>query len=109
MAFFKFRRTQPLSIQEAVEKRMKDSSVILLDVRTQEEYQSSHLPNSQNIALDQLSEMNLTNIPKDTKIYVYCQSGVRSQQACGKLTKMGYHDVTNIGGIIYWNGITERG
>ena len=44
---------------------------------------------------------------KDTTLYVYCYSGVRSRQAAGLLQRMGYRNVNNIGGIAAYAGKVE--
>ena len=46
--------------------------------------------------------------PKDTPLFVYCHSGARSSQAVRALTRMGYNNVKNIGGIAAYTGEVER-
>jgi len=81
-----------------------DSSIILLDVRTQEEHNESHIPNSILIPVDEL-EARATSELKDkyAKIIVYCRSGGRSANASNILVNLGYTNVYNLlGGINSW-------
>jgi len=91
-------------------KKIIDSgnSYILLDVRTQQEYDEKHIVGARLIPLDRLRERapkELTD--KDALIMVYCRSGVRSQNASKILIELGYTNVFDIGGIITWNYETE--
>lgn len=76
------------------------SNMIVLDVRTQEEYDDSHVKDSTNI--DILSSDFKTKVEKldKTKTYkVYCRSGNRSGQAERLMKSMGFKDVENIGSL----------
>ena len=71
---------------------------IVIDVRTLEEFESGHIEDSSNIEWQEISSIT-DNINKDQKIYLYCRSGRRSQNATNVLIDLGYKDVTNLGGI----------
>ena len=71
---------------------------IVIDVRTLEEFESGHIEDSSNIEWQEISSIT-DNINKDQKIYLYCRSGRRSQNATDILIDLGYKDVTNLGGI----------
>ena len=71
---------------------------IVIDVRTIEEFESGHIEDSSNIEWQEISSI-ADNINKDQKIYLYCRSGRRSQNATDILVDLGYKDVTNLGGI----------
>ena len=71
---------------------------IVIDVRTLEEFESGHIEDSSNIEWQEIS-LIADNINKDQKIYLYCRSGRRSQNATDILVDLGYKDVTNLGGI----------
>ena len=93
---------EQISPQEAKKRMDNEEDVIILDVRTQEEYDSGHikdavcLPNE-----DILSEPDI--LPdKGQQILVYCRSGNRSKQAAQKLADMGYENVLEFGGILDW-------
>lgn len=88
---------------EEAKKEMDKGNVIILDVRTKEEYENGHIENSILIPLDEI-EAEAGNILKDKeqKILVYCRSGNRSSQASKLLVKMGYINVYDFGGIKDW-------
>ena len=91
-----------ISAKEAKEI-IESEDVIILDVRTQEEYNEGHIENSVLLPVNDISskaEEILTD--KDAKILVYCRSGNRSATASKQLIKMGYTNVYDFGGIISW-------
>ena len=71
---------------------------LIIDVRTQEEFQSGHIENASNIQWQNIAIIQ-EKITKDRKIYLYCRSGNRSQNATDILIELGYRDVLNIGGL----------
>lgn len=83
-----------------------NSGAVLIDVRTSEEYNREHIPNAVNIPIDQI---NTIAYAKDTKIIVYCQSGMRSRQAVLTLVDMGYTNLYDLdGGLLNWGGALEE-
>lgn len=80
---------------------------LLLDVREPHEFRNGHIPGAVNVPIRKLSNYS---IPKNKeKIYVICQSGMRSRQGAKILAQKGYA-VTNIrGGMNAWNGPTKGG
>ncbi|MFT8889224.1 MAG: rhodanese-like domain-containing protein [Ethanoligenens sp.] len=92
-----------ISPKQAKERLDSGDTVLLLDVRTREEYKGGHIPNSISLPLDQLKARSAHIIPdKGAEIIVYCLSGGRAAQACGVLAAMGYTNVYNLGGINTW-------
>ena len=86
-------------------KRIMDSEegYIILDVRTQEEYDDGHIPGAIVISHEEIvekAEKVLTD--KDQLILVYCRSGRRSKIAAEALVKLGYTNILEFGGIIDW-------
>lgn len=77
---------------------------ILLDVRDQEDYADGHIPGSINLQLASISDIDDYAPNLETPIFVYCYGGMRSYQAAAILQGMGYHYVTNIGGIDQYKG-----
>ena len=78
---------------------------ILLDVRTKEEYESGYIPGAINIPLSDINENVVSSLPdKSQIILVYCRSGNRSRQASDKLSRLGYTNIIEIGGINSWKG-----
>ena len=71
---------------------------LIIDVRTQEEFQSGHIENASNIQWQNIAIIQ-EKITKDRKIYLYCRSGNRSQKATDILIELGFRDVLNIGGL----------
>lgn len=81
---------------------------IWLDVRTQEEFDASHIPGCKHIPIEEIEDRLSEVGPKDAHYIVYCKSGGRSQAVCGFLAKQGYKNLTNLcGGITEWSGPTE--
>ena len=70
----------------------------------QEEYADGHIPESRNLPLQTLGRTELLPPARETPLFVYCLSGVRSRQAAGLLRRMGYTDVTDLGGICNYRG-----
>ena len=92
-----------ISPKQAKERLDSGDAVLLLDVRTPEEYKGGHIPNSISLPLDQLkTRIAHTAADKSAEIIVYCLSGGRAAQACGTLAAMGYINVHNLGGINAW-------
>jgi len=88
---------------------MLGGDVILIDVRSEREFNGGHIPGAINIPLGQLqTEIQQIATDKSQDIVVYCQTGNRSNQALGLLNNMGYENVENLGGIIAWQGEIVR-
>ena len=86
-------------------KAIMDSQVgyVILDVRTQEEYDQGHIPGAIVISHEEIAEKAegvLTD--KDQLILVYCRSGRRSKLAAEALAELGYTNIKEFGGIIDW-------
>lgn len=88
----------------AFASRIADQDVVLLDVRTAEEYDEGHIQNAINIDVKQngFIEEAKSTLPADKTIAVYCRSGKRSANAAGMLAKAGYKVVNLEGGIMAW-------
>lgn len=99
-----------ISTDEAVTMMQEESNYIILDVRTEEEYEEKHIPGAicipnETIGADEIPELG----DKDQLIMVYCRSGNRSKQAAEKLAKLGYSNIVEFGGINDWTGETVAG
>lgn len=98
-----------VSMQEAIELMHSESDYIILDVRTQAEYQSGHIPGAICIPNETILHDDIPELPdKDQLILVYCRSGNRSKQASAKLAALGYTGVVEFGGIHAWPGDIVR-
>ena len=96
-------------INEGVRMFHDTKGAVLLDVRTNDEYKSGHIPGSINIPLDRI--MTAPDVLKDKNIpiFSYCLRGPRSQRAVAALRRMGYANVQNIGGITAYRGEITHG
>jgi phage shock protein E len=89
--------------EEAKKRLDSEKGIILLDVRTKEEYDSGHVKDSVLIPVDILEEEAETKLnDKEAPIFVYCKSGNRSTTAAKILVEQGYKNVYNLGGINKW-------
>lgn len=94
-----------MSITAAEAKHIMDTEegYIILDVRTQEEYDESHIPGAILIPNTEIEDRAEENLPdKDQLILVYCRSGRRSKLAAEILVELGYTNIKEFGGIIDW-------
>ncbi len=98
-----------VSGKEAKQIMEKEKNYIILDVRTQEEFDAGHIPGAVLIPdyeIQQRAEKELTD--KNQLILVYCRSGRRSKLASQALADMGYTNVVEFGGINDWEYETQR-
>ena len=80
-----------------------ESGYIIIDARTQEEYDQGHIPGAILIPEYEIADRAAKELPdKDQLILVYCRSGRRSKIAAEELVKLGYINVKEFGGIIDW-------
>ncbi len=89
----------------------KDSSAVILDVRTQDEVERGIIPNSINIDIykGQGFIYQLEELDKSKNYYVYCHAGARSAKACEIMNQLGFETTYNlIGGISEWKGPIEE-
>jgi rhodanese-related sulfurtransferase len=78
-----------------------DGSVVLLDVREDDEWRRGHAPGAQHIPMGQVPS-RLSEIGADTKLFVVCQAGGRSQRVAQYLARNGYAPVNVAGGMLAW-------
>ncbi|ARD48551.1 hypothetical protein SporoP37_10640 [Sporosarcina sp. P37] len=89
-------------------EHLKNPDAVLIDVREEAEYAFSHIPGALSIPLGELEE-RMTYLSKDSKLFIVCRTGNRSDMACRKLAAAGYECVTNvIPGMSEWKGETEN-
>ena len=94
---------QHVSMSEAIDLINRESSYVILDVRTYDEYQQGHIPGAIVVPNETIGTSEIPELPdKQQMILVYCRSGNRSRQAAAKLAKLGYSNVIEFGGIIDW-------
>lgn len=105
--FFLARSTvAALTPEEAQQLATVDSSVVLLDVRTPQEFRSTtgHLQGALLIPVQELEQrMNELAPYKDKTIVAYCRTGNRSGKAAALLQAQGFKVFNMSGGIVQWN------
>lgn len=92
-----------ITAEEAKGIMDREEGYIILDVRTQEEYDQGHIPGAIQISHEEIAEKAedvLTD--KDQLILVYCRSGRRSKIAAEILVDLGYTNIKEFGGILDW-------
>ena len=94
-------------INQGVKEFKQREGAILLDVRTPQEYREGHIPESRNLPLQTIDKVASVVDNQDRPLFVYCYSGARSAQAAALLRRMGYSNVTDIGGIAAYRGELE--
>ena len=99
------RKFVQVSAAEAQKMLAEEEGYILLDVRTPKEYADGHIPNAVNLPNETIGKEPPTILSdKEQRIFVYCRSGRRSQDAAAKLAAMGYTNIVDFGGIMDWRG-----
>ena len=92
-----------ITAEEAKQIMDGEEGYIILDVRTQEEYDQGHIPGTIPIPdteINAKAEEVLTD--KEQLLLVYCRSGRRSKLAAEALVELGYTNIKEFGGIIDW-------
>ena len=89
---------------------IQDSKVVLLDVRTQSEYEAGHIPNAILIDVTQTDFLPKCKqqLPLDKTIALYCRSGNRSKKAAQILSQEKYKVVELNTGFNSWKGEVEK-
>ena len=90
-------------LQKAISK--SGHKPVLLDVRTQSEYNDGHIQDAINIPHDQLlKEPQLVSVYKDSQMVVFCRSGVRAGKVIEMLEGLGFKEIIDIDGdMLAWN------
>ena len=98
-----------ITAEEARQIMDSEDGYIILDARTQEEYDQGHIPGAIVISHEEIAEKAeevLTD--KEQLILVYCRSGRRSKIAAEALVELGYTNIREFGGIIDWPYEVEK-
>ena len=96
---------QKMSYEELQNKLNAKENFVLLDVRTQEEFDAGHIPTAILLPYDEINLKAATVLPdKEKEFVLYCRSGRRSAIAKKALVELGYKDVKDFGGISRWQG-----
>lgn len=96
-----------LESREFQKRILANSSSVILDVRTEAEFESERIPNSINInVMDSSFMKRISTLDKSKTYFLYCRSGGRSGSACSIMSKEGYEVYNLNGGISGWTGET---
>jgi rhodanese-related sulfurtransferase len=96
-----------LTQEEWIARFEEDDDSLILDVRTEDEFNDGIIPNAINIDFykgqDFITE--LEKLDKNLNYFVYCRSGARSGKACEIMNELGFENTYNLsGGILDWGG-----
>ena len=92
-----------ITAHEAKTRMDSGDEVVVLDVRTKDEYNAEHIPNAILIPSKTIRGEKPESLPDfDAEILIYCRSGRRSAKAARNLIKIGYTNVFDFGGINSW-------
>lgn len=94
--------TGVLTAEEAKQRMEENSEAIVLDVRTQEEFDQGHIPGAVCLPNEFIAADMPFPFGKDTELLLYCRSGNRSAEAAKKLRDLGFSNVYDFGGIQDW-------
>ncbi|MBE0391556.1 rhodanese-related sulfurtransferase [Flavobacterium sp. 7E] len=96
-----------LTQEDWVAQLEADKNAVILDVRTEDEFNDGIIENAINIDIHQGQAFvdQIEALDKDKNYYVYCRSGARSGKACEVMNELGIENAYNLsGGILAWNG-----
>lgn len=87
-----------------IKQAKADTTAIILDVRTPEEYKEEHLAGAQQLDFlnSEAFDAGIKQLDNTHTYYVYCRSGKRSHNACIKMKKQGLKVFDMEGGILNW-------
>ena len=98
-----------ISAEEAKTLMDTEEDYVILDARSQEEYDQGHIPGAVVIPHTEIASRAEAELPqKDQLILVYCRSGNRSKQAAKSLAALGYTNIREFGGILDWPYEVEK-
>jgi rhodanese-related sulfurtransferase len=92
---------------EEAARKVASDEFLVLDVRTEREYQAHHIPGAILIPLQQLSSRH-SELDPQKPMLVFCEHGMRSVQACRFLSQLGFSSLCNVnGGMAAYPGPRE--
>ncbi|MBD3583832.1 rhodanese-like domain-containing protein [Flavobacterium selenitireducens] len=96
-----------LNQQDWLDQLQKDTDAVILDVRTEDEWNDGIIPGAVNIDIykGQGFIYEVDQLDKSKNYYVYCKAGGRSAQACAIMGQLGFGNTYNlVGGFTQWEG-----
>ena len=101
--------TVPTLSSHQGEKLLSNHNYIFIDVRTKQEHDTGHIPNSTHISIESLeSRIDEIEKYKEKKIVVYCRSGNRSSKGTKILIKYGFEAMNLSDGMLQWKGPVDN-
>ena len=98
-----YKETVPLIRAQELDKQLRSQKILVLDSRSPEEYNVSHIEGAQFIDYDRLNSSSFDELDMEATIVVYCTVGYRSERVGEKLQKEGFQKVYNLyGGVLQW-------
>jgi len=96
--------------QNSYAQSIQNEKVILIDVRTPEEFANGHLPNAKNMNVSSESfAKDIQSLDKHQPIYIYCQSGKRSAKASAQMEALGFTQIIDLkDGYRAWTGTVVK-
>lgn len=74
-----------------------DNNLLVLDVRTNSEYENKHIQDAYNLPLQEMHDVSvLSDLDEHNNIYIHCAGGYRSVIAASVLKKQGFHNIRNV-------------
>ncbi len=106
---FGFNKRNVLSQEDAHSQIESGENIVIIDVRSPQEFRSGHIKNAINLPMENvLQQIDKVVENKDQKIFVNCLSGARSKASVDMIISKGYTNVHNIGGVSTWKyGLTN--
>ena len=96
-----------LTQEDWVSQFEADENAVILDVRTEDEFNEGFIANAINIDIHRGQDFvnEIETLDKSKNYYVYCRSGMRSAKACEIMNELGFENAYNlVGGILDWDG-----
>ena len=93
-----------ISVEEVKQSLDEKKDVVLLDVRTRDEFSRGRIAGSINVPVDEVAQKIESILPdKNKTVYVYCLSGSRSVHAVAAMEELGYAHIFDIkSGMLAW-------
>ena len=96
-----------ISQEEAMKMMQSETNYVILDVRTEPEYDKKHIMSAKLFPIEKIRQGVMPTelvTDKNQIVFVYCWAGRRAEEASNILAENGYINVYNIGGLANWTG-----
>ena len=101
---------QVISQEKAKEMMQKEPDCMVVDVRTEKEYEKKHILNAVLVPIEDIRAGKLDALPDKKQILLlYCRTGRRAEESAEILAEQGYLNVYSFGGILEWTGEVAAG